>query len=431
MNKEIALRYGTETMVLNVESENILQIIESNPVTFEKTEAEIIEDALAHPIASARLRELVHPGERVCIVIPDITRAWQKTSLYLPRLIAELQQGGVQDQDIVFICALGTHRRQTPEEHRLLLGPELADRFTVLDHDCYDKNQLVYLGQTTYGTPVWVNKTAMDCDHIVLTGGIVYHFLAGWAGGRKYVLPGISSYETVMANHSLSLNPVRGKGPHPDVRSGNVANNLLHLDMLEAASFVRPTFIFNVVIAENRIAGAVAGHYLAAHEQGRAMVDAIDGVTIREKADLVIASAGGSPKDVNLYQSIKTLINAREAAKPGGSIVILAECPEGLGGNAEVQDMILNYDTVLEREDALRADYSISKYVGYYFCETAEKYNLILVSSLEPDLLKKANIKIVKTLADAMQLVGAEQLAAMKVHVMPQAANTLPRVTGA
>ena len=428
MIQEIKLKYGNEKMVLNMEAEKILQIIESNPVTFDKTEAEIIEDALAHPIGSARLCELVHPDERVCIVIPDITRAWQKTSLYLPRLVEELQQGGVKDENIIFICALGTHRRQTPEEHQLLLGSELAKRFTVIDHDCYDKNNLIYLGKTTYGTPIWINKTAMECDHIVLAGGIVYHFLAGWAGGRKYILPGISSYETVMANHSLSLNPVRGEGPHPDVRSGNIDNNLLHLDMLEAASFVRPTFLFNVIIAENRIAGAVAGNYITAHDKGRDMVDAIDGVCISEKADLVIASAGGSPKDVNLYQSIKTLINAREAAKPGGTIIILTECPEGLGGNAEVQDMILKYDTVLKREDELRADYSISKYVGYYFCETAEKYDLILVSSLDPNLLQKANIRIVKTLEEAMELVADKNDETVKVHIMPQAANTLPRV---
>jgi len=426
--QQVALKYGAGEVGFAIEQEKILQIIESAPVHFAKTEEEIIDEALAHPIGSARLSELVKPGQRVCIAIPDITRAWQRTSVYLPRLVAELQRGGIKDEDIVFICALGTHRNQTPEEHKLLLGDELASRFMVIDHDCYDKEKLCYLGKTTYGTPVWINKMAMECDHIVLTGGVVYHFLAGWGGGRKYILPGLSSYETVMANHSLSLNPVRGEGPHPDVRSGNLDNNLLHLDMVEAASFVRPTFLFNVVTADDRIAGAVAGHYLAAHDRGRGMVDAIDGVCIQEKADLVVASAGGSPKDINLYQSIKTLINAREAAKPGGTIIMLSECPDGLGGNADVQNMILNYDTVLEREDALRADYSISKYVAYYFCETAERFNLILVSALDPALLKKANIRVVKTLEAAMELVADKDNPALKVHIMPQAANTLPRV---
>ena len=428
MEREFALKYGHEEMLLKIDEEHILQVIESNQVTFEKSESEMIRAALANPIGSPRLSELVKPGERVCIVIPDITRAWQRTDLYLPLLVEELAQGGVQDEDILFICALGTHRPQTAEEHRLLLGSELADRFTVIDHDCHDRTNLVYCGETSFGTPVWLNKQAMECDHLVLTGGIVYHFLAGWSGGKKYVLPGISSYETVMANHALSLNPVRGQGPHPEVRSGNDATNLIHLDMLEAARLANPAFMFNVVTAEGRIAGAVAGHYQDAHDQGRAMVDAIDGVTIKEKADLVIASAGGSPKDVNLYQSIKTLINAREATKPGGTMIILTESPEGLGGNAEVQEMILGYHTVLEREDALRTDYSISKYVGYYFCESAEKFELILVSALDPALLQKANIKIVRTLDEALALVYAKRGKNLKTHVMPQGANTLPRL---
>jgi nickel-dependent lactate racemase len=428
MEKKIALKYGNEEMTLNIAEKNILQVIESNPVTFDKTETEIIQAALEAPIGSARLANLVEKGERVCVVIPDITRAWQRTNLYLPFVIEELKRGGVRDEDILFICALGTHRPQTAEEHRLLLGPELADRFQVIDHNCNDQENLVYCGKTSFGTPVWLNKIAMECDHLVLTGGIVYHFLAGWSGGKKYVLPGISSYETVMKNHALSLNPTRGLGPHPNVRSGNDDTNLIHLDMLEAASFAKPTFLFNVVTAEGRIAGAVAGHYQAAHDKGRELVDAIDGVTIQGKADLVIASAGGSPKDVNLYQSIKTLINAREATKPGGTMIILTESPEGLGGNAEVQDMILGYDTVLEREDALRADYSISKYVGYYFCESADKFDLLLVSSLDSNLLKKANITIVKTLDEALELVYAKRGKDLKTHIMPHGANTLPRL---
>jgi nickel-dependent lactate racemase len=428
MLKEFSLKYGTGEMTLQIEEDNILQVVESNPVTFAKTETELVQDALEHPIGSARLCELVHPGERVCVVVPDLTRAWQKPQLYLPLVVKEIERGGVKDEDILFICALGTHRKLTDEEHRQLLGPELADRFEVVDHDAFDKDKLVFLGTTTRGTPVSVNKQAMECDHIVLTGGVVYHFLAGWAGGKKYILPGISAYETVMANHALSLNPERGAGPHPDVRSGNVDNNLIHLDMLEAASFVRPTFIMNVVTAEGRIAGAVAGHYIAAHDKGREMVDAIDGVQIKEKADLVIASAGGSPKDVNLYQSIKTLINAREATKPGGTMIVMTESPEGLGGDADVQDIILKYNTVLEREDALRKDYSISKYVGYYFCESAVKFDLILVASLDPDLLKCANIKVVKTLDEALELVYAKRGKDLKTTIMPHGANTLPKL---
>lgn len=427
--KSVKLKYGDSTMSAVVDEQNLLQVIQSTPIVVSKQEDEIIMAALTHPIGSARLKELVHEGETVCIVIPDSTRTWQKTASYLLPIVEELNAGGVNDKDILFLSALGSHRKQTLEEHRLLLGTALADRFTVIDHDCYDKANHTYLGETTQHTPVYINKQALACDHIVLTGGIVYHFLAGWSGGKKYILPGIAAYETIMANHALSLNDQPGEGVQPGVRSGNVENNRLHQDMTEAASFVRPTFMFNVIMGpDGNIVNAVAGHYLAAHAAGRKLVDKIDGVAIKEQADLVIASGGGYPKDINLYQSIKTVINAREAAKLGGTIIILTECREGLGGNAEVQDMILNYDTVLERETALRENYSISKYVGYYFCETAEKFQLILVSEIDPKLLNKANITVVKTLAAALKLVDQQQNKNLTIHLMPQAANTLPKL---
>ena len=424
----VKLKYGNSYMSATIDDKNLLQVIESSPITVSKQEDEIIRTALTHPIGSARLKELVHAGETVCLVIPDSTRTWQKTDKYLLQIVEELNAGGVRDEDILFISALGSHRKQTKEEHRLLLGAALADRFAVIDHDCYDKDNHTYLGETTYHTPVYINKQALACDHIVLTGGIVYHFLAGWSGGKKYILPGIAAYETIMANHALSLSDKPGEGVQPGVRSGHVETNRLHQDMTEAASFVRPTFMFNVIMGpDGNIVNAVAGHYLAAHGAGRKLVDEIDGVVIKEQADLVIASAGGYPKDINLYQSIKTVINAREATELGGTIIILTECQEGLGGNAEVQDMILNYDTVLERETALRKDYSISKYVGYYFCETAEKFQLILVSTIDPNLLTKANIKVVKTLEEALKLTE-HQGTDLKIHLMPQAANTLPKL---
>ena len=389
----------------------------------------MIQTALQHPIDTARLKELIRPGQTVCIVIPDVTRAWQHSDKYLPHVVEELTAGGVKDEDILFISALGTHRKQTKEEHRQLLGDALADRFDVIDHDCFDKDNLVYLGATTYNTPVYINKRALACDHIVLTGGVVYHFLAGWAGGKKYILPGISSYETVMANHALSLSATIGAGTHPNVRSGNVEGNPLHEDMLQAASFVRPTFIFNVITgSDGNIVGAVAGNYISAHAVGRKIVDQLDGVEITEKAELVVATAGGYPKDINLYQSIKTVINAREATKDGGTIIVLSECREGLGGNEDVQNMIINYDSVLDREMALRADYSISKFIGYYFCETAEKFDLILVSDIDPELLKKANIQVVKTLDEALAMTYKKKGNQLKTHLMPHAANTLPKL---
>ncbi|WP_234118687.1 lactate racemase domain-containing protein [Clostridium hydrogenum] len=423
------MKYGDLEIDVPVDEKNVIEIIKSNEFKVTKSETEVIDDAIEHPTDSARLKELVHAGETVCLVIPDITRAWQRTDIYLPKLVSELNAGGIKDEDIIFLSATGTHRKQTKEEHEKLLGKELSKRFKIIDHDCLDKNNLVYLGTTNYGTPVSINKIALNCDHIIITGSIIYHFLVGFSGGKKTILPGIASYESIMSNHALSLSKNFGGGTYPTVRSGNIEDNPIHIDMLEAASFVRPTFMFNVVIGEDgTIVGAVSGNYISAHAKGRKMIDDMDGVAIEEKSDITIASACGFPKDINLYQSIKTLINSRAATKDNGTLIILSECREGLGGDKEVQDMLLNYNSTAEREKSLRDKYSISKYVGYYFSETSDKFNVILVSKLDPDLLKKTNITVVKSIEEALALAYKTNDKNATITLMPHAANTLPKL---
>jgi nickel-dependent lactate racemase len=429
MKKE-KFKFGNSSFEASINQKNLLDIIRSNPFNSDKTEEEIISDALINPIGSPRLKSIVKPTDRVCVIIPDSTRTWQKPNKFLPKIVEELEQGGIKDENIVFISALGTHRKQNAKEHELLLGTDLYKRFKVIDHDCHDKNNLVYLGETSYKTPVWVNKIAMECDHIVITGGIVYHFLVGFSGGKKSILPGISSYETVMANHHLSLSKELGSGSNPSVRCGNLIDNPVHNDMMEATALVKPTFMFNVVMTpDGKICGAVAGDYIEAHAAGRDLVSKIDGVETDKKGDLIIGSSGGYPKDINLYQSIKGAINMREAANENATLILISECLEGLGGNSEVQDMILNYDSLLDREKELRENYSISKFVGYYFCECGEKYDFILVSALDPALVRKANITVVKTLDEALELTYAKKGENLKTILMPDAANTLPVVS--
>lgn len=427
--KKIELKYGKGVASAYIDEKNLAEVIEGNPFENNNSEIEIINNALNNPIGSKRLKDIVHADETVCLIISDITRSWQNSYKYLYRIVDELNEGGVKDKDITILSANGTHRKQTKEEHEKLLGTELSKRFKVYDHDCMDYDNMVHLGDTTNGTPVIVNKKAVECDHVVITGAIVYHFLVGYSGGKKSILPGISSYKTISHNHSLSLNEGLGSGVRKNVYSGNIKGNIVHDDMLQAANMLKPSFMFNVVMGpDGKIAGAVAGDYIKAHAEGRKLVDRIDGVAIKQKSDIVIASAGGYPKDINLYQSIKTLLNAEKAVVDGGTIIMVSQCSEGIGENPEVKQMILNYDTMLDREKVLRADYSISKYVGYYFCETAEKYNLILVSDIDPENLKKTSIKVVKTLDEALNIALKNAGGDVTINVMPHAGNTLPRV---
>ncbi len=419
------MKYGSGYISFSLPEDNIKGIIESNEGD-SKVEEEVILDALNNPTGSPGLYEIVKPGEKVCIVISDITRSWQKMDKYLPYLVDELNRAGVKDRDITFLAATGSHRGQTEEEKGILLGEKLAGRFKVTDHDCKDEENLVYLGTTGYGTPVKVNKIAVESDHLILTGGIIFHDMAGWSGGRKSILPGIAGYESIMANHSLALKDEVGKGIRETVSGGNIKDNPLHEDMVEAAGFVKPSFIFNVIIDKRgKIASAVAGDYLEAHQAGRKIVSKYFGVDIRDRADLVIASSGGYPKDINLYQASKALVNASYAVKEGGYVILLAECREGIG-HKEVEEIIMNFKTNSAREKYLRENFTISRYAGYLITSLIEKFNTILVSQMDEKMLKKTDITVVSSIESALEIVNQDLKAGSSIYLMPDAGSTMP-----
>lgn len=425
----IKMKYGREEVSIDPQSDNFLGLIQSSCRADKDSEEQVILKALENPIGSRRLRDIVKPGEKICIVISDTTRAWQKMDFYLPYIVNELSRAGVEDKNITFLCATGSHRPQTGEEHRTLLGEKLNRRFEVVDHDCRNDVNLVRLGTTSFGTPVIVNRTAVESDHIILTGAIVFHDLAGWGGGKKSILPGICAYESIMTNHALSLNPKVGEGINPLVRCGNTDNNPIHMDMMEAAAFVNPSFLFNVIIDEQgNIGKAVAGDYIKAHEAGRKMVDEIDSAYIEEKADMVLVSAGGYPKDIDLYQASKALVNAKEAVKDGGNIILLAECIEGFGGE-EVQLMLEEFSDNCSREKALRESFSVAKYTGYLITEIAERFNVILVSSIEPRKMRNSGIRAVAGLHEAMDIVRKTDGGRLSTYFIPSGSSTLPRLT--
>ena len=422
-----SFKFDREKIDVEIPDENLLGILTSHDIPCAATEEEAVFKALENPVESARIGDKVKPGEKVCIVICDLTRAWQRTHFYLPILVKEIKRGGVKDEDIFFISGTGTHRSQTPEEHKALLGEELSGKHKIYDHNSTTA-EMTDFGTTSRGTPIRFNKMATDADHVILTGGLSYHFMAGWAGGRKAILPGISSYETIMANHALTLNPPPGKGRNLACRTGNLDGNLMHLDMMEAVSKIEPSFLLNVIMnASGQIGWAVAGDWQKAFMAGTAIVDSVDAVDISEKADLVIASACGFPKDMNLYQTGKTIFNCWEAAKPGGAIIVLSACSEGYG-NKEMQRMLQEFKNSDEREVELRRKFSIEKHIGYCTGQVAEQHDLHLVTNMDSSLLEGTGIKASKTIEEALEKVYAYHGRTPKTLLMPQGANTLPRL---
>jgi len=457
MYKNISLKYGSKKVKIELEKSKIKGIIRSNmdqngsdyenkdkktsaadqstseKMSADKDEVEAIsksfdktiEDALNNPIAAPKLSSIVNKGESVTIIISDITRSWQNMAGFLPFLIEELKFGGIKLEDITILSAAGSHRNHTEAEKKELIGSYYGS-ITFIDHDAEAEDDMEYLGETSSGTPVYINSRAVNTDRLVLTGGIVFHNLAGYAGGRKSLLPGTAAYESIMKNHSLSLADKRGEGLKDSVDSRILDNNPVHLDMMEAAEMVDVDFILNVIPdGKGGISAAVAGDLTAAHQEGCKIIDQLFAVPIKEKAELVIASAGGYPKDMNLYQSSKALVNAVQAVETGGYLVLLADAEEGIG-HPEVEDIIQNYNNNLEREDYLRRDFTISRYVGYLITKETESINTILVSGIEEQLLSSTDIRVVKSLQQALDILEREAGEVPEFYIMPDAANTLP-----
>ena len=428
------MKYGDKEFSVELGSGLIAAELHSNTVALPKKSAlEHINEALDNPIGSPRLEEMLKPGQTVCIVVPDSTRLWQSPNVYVPAVVARLNKCGIRDADIRILTATGSHRPMSREEHIAIVSEDIYNRIGVVDHKCRESADMVKAGVTSHGTEVWFNRHAMECDHIILTGGVVYHFLAGYGGGPKYLLPGIASYETIQRHHNLALNKRFGSGSNAAVRSANMENsNIFHTDLEEAALLAKPSFLLNVVVDDNyNIIKAVAGDMVQAHREACALVDAIDGVNVGERTPLVIASAGGAPKDINFYQTIKTLANALAVVSEGGTIIILSACTEGFG-SPDTERQIRDFDNMQAREKDLRENFSIGSYVGFLFAESAEKHNLIMVCSMAAADFAKTRIHTVTTLDDALALAkklnGGKE---MRATLLPHGANTLPKLQAA
>ena len=383
--------------------------------------------ALDHPIDSPPLKEIVKPGETVAIAVSDITRAWQKNHLTLPVLVNYLNRAGIRDEDITIIIAVGAHRKNSREEFAELCTEEICRRVKVVNHDAWDTPNMVYYGKTSRGTEVSVNRMVAEADRVILTGGVIYHYMVGYGGGRKSVMPGVASLKTIQQSHMWAMEKEVGDGSNPLAANMKTAGNPAHEDMVEAAAFIQPDFLVNVVPnLDGDITGIFTGNWVSAWQAATRLVDRIFGVEIEEQADIVIASAGGYPKDINLYQSQKTIDNAVYAMKPGGVVILLADCPD-IQEPAEFFDWF-GHPTFLEMEKAVRANFLISGWVAVRQLEYGSRGTVIMVTRKENiELAAKAGVYGVATMEEALQVAyekcGTGQ---PKVTVMPQGANTFP-----
>lgn len=427
VDRQFTLKYGREQVAFSIPGDQVLYELVGRNRKPPEDLAAAYRHALAHPIDSPPLKELVRPGETVAIAVSDITRGWQRNDRTLPILIDELNDAGIADDDITVIIAVGAHRQNTPEEFVELCSEAVCHRIRVVNNDAWDSDNMVAFGRTSRGTEVALNRIAVEADRLILTGGVIYHYMVGYGGGRKSVMPGLASLKTIQQSHMWAMSDQVGGGSNPLAANMKTQGNPAHEDMMEVAAFIQPDFLVNVVPnLDGEIAGIFAGNWVSAWWEATRLVDAIFGVEIETQADIVIATAGGYPRDINLYQSQKTIDNAVYAMKPGGVAIVLAECPD-IREPREFFDWF-DHPTPLELERAVRDNFLISGWVAVRQLEYCRQGTIILVTREENlELAKRAGVLPVTCIEDGLS-IAYEKCGTNRptVTVMPQGANTFP-----
>ncbi|HEX7056356.1 MAG TPA: nickel-dependent lactate racemase [Bacilli bacterium] len=371
-----------------------------------------IRHALANPIGTPRLADIARGKKNAVIIISDATRL-NPSHLFLPELINELNSAGIPDQAIKVIVALGAHRKQSEEELRALAGDAVFSRVSVENHSAQSAD-CTPLGTTSFGTPVEINSQVVRADIRILTGNIEPHRLAGMSGGVKALMPGVASVKSIEHNHSLSF--------RQQAKIGRL-DNPVHADMMETLRFLPVHFLFNTVADHDKhLLFAAAGDVVKAHEALLQKAREMFIVKTEANFDLVIASAGGHPKDMQLYQAAKSLQNAAALAKPGGAIVLAARCEE-VFGNGTLQTWLETMRDFPQMLAALSENFRLGAHKIRHIAEIVARHRVFLYSDIPSPLVRLCGFAPV---ADLPETITELAHSAGKIAVMPCAALTFP-----
>lgn len=372
-----------------------------------------VELSVHAPIASPLLHELVSPSNQVVILVSDITRSCP-TAHILPYILNELKKAGVPGSQIKIIVGTGLHRKNSPEEIEQITGMDIYQNYTVLNTD---PNQTVYAGTTSYGTPVEVFEPVFDADFRIAIGAIELHYFAGFTGGYKAVLAGVCSSNTIRANHSMMH--------HHSARAGVLESNPVRQDMDELHSIVPLHFIVNVILdASHNVISAVAGHPIHAHKHGCSIVKYLRQKEINQLADIVIVSAGGYPKDINLYQAQKALDSAVNAVKQDGIVILIAECKEGFG-NLNFESWLLSKTHDQIKEDIVN-QFVVGGHKAAALVKALEKTQIWLVSSLPKDKVYQCKMRPFDSVETAIQQAFETKGSGALVTSIPDGTSVYP-----
>ena len=410
------LGFGNGTQNVEILDENILYTLLPNNVTCDLIGKAEVRRALAEPIASRRLRELVQPGETIAVVTSDISRP-MPTWKVMPALLDELYAAGVSADDITLVFALGSHRHQSEEERKHLAGERAWREIRCIDSDPED---CVRLGTTSNGTPVDIFRVVAEADRVICLGNIEYHYFAGYSGGAKAIMPGVSTRDAIQANHRRMV--------RPKACAGRIEGNPVREDIEEAGKLLGIDFIINVILDEHKeIVRAVAGNVTSAHREGCAFLDSLYSKPIERRADIVIVSQGGAPKDLNLYQAQKALDNAKHAVRDGGIIILVGSCREGLGEKT-FEEWLTTAATPRELTERIGREFKLGGHKAAAIAMVLERAEIYLVSEMDAALVDRLFMRPFATVEEAYNAARTRLGADASVIVMPYGGSTLPKL---
>ncbi len=420
---QIQLAYGRERLKAEIPDHVHTEVVEPRYVKGLPDQLLAVKEALANPIHLPPLSESVREGQKVAIIVSDITRA-TPYHLMLPPLLQSLDH--LPDDHITFFCATGTHRPATPEELITILGKEVTERFRIVQNNASDPSQQKFLGSTASGNRILLNKEILDYDLRILSGFIEPHFFAGFSGGGKALMPGMASLETVRYNHSIR------NLENPNTRWGLTSGNPLWEDVTEAAELAAPLFLLNITLNRDKeITGVFAGELREAHSQGCAFAKETAMALLKEAFDIVITSNSGYPLDLNIYQSVKGMSAAERVVKEGGSIIMVAECWDGIPFGSDYEIILKSVDKVgslmgfiREHEQELRDTWQV-----YFQAMVQMKADVYLYSKLDPETVKSAHLEPVSNINSLILELVQKYGPDTRICVLPEGPHTIPYLT--
>jgi len=411
---KISLNYGHDSMALDIPDKNYMGTLSPKDIREIEDPINEVRRALANPVGSKKLKELVSSQDKVIILVSDVTRP-APSSILLPPILEKLRETGIKNDQIMIVFGLGVHRKHTEEEKKRLVGEEVYNQVKCIDHDI---DNCVKIGTTKRGNEVFIFKEPLKADFIIATGNLEFHYFAGYSGGAKALAPGVCGRETIANNHKHFL--------ETGAKAGLIKGNPVREEIEEIGEMVGIDFMVNAVLnSHKKLVRVVAGDVTKAHREGAKYINDLFRVKIDKLADIVITSPGGYPKDIDLYQTHKAMENASLAVKAGGILIVVGECVDGLG-ESKFADALNGKLSPQELIEELKNNFVLGRHKASRVAKIHLDSEIYLVSNLAGNIKRNLFIKSFDSLVEAFFEAIKVQGEKAKVLVMPYGGSTLP-----